>query len=194
MAALRAEARAIIAEAQTRQTEETIRPRNPRKELEAHLAAQWEARWKLKAAGTQSRATTWTTEWSTKPLSLYDGLQKHEATALFLLRTEVLGLKDWLARVGVPEARPDCPCGARRQTLNHILAFCPNLIEPRIRLVTRAGTTELRRILTDPQKVKYAARWLLETRTLEQFSVALEVEREEMEGWRAFQTLREVPV
>ena len=92
----------------------------------------------------------------------------------------------------MPEARPDCPCGARRQTLTHILAFCPNLNEQRMRLVTRTGTTELRRILDDPKKVKYAARWLLDTGTLAQFSVALEIEKDEIEGWKAFQTLREV--
>jgi len=40
--------------------------------------------------------------WDMKMLLLYKKLPKHQATALFLLCTEVLGLNSWLASIGVP--------------------------------------------------------------------------------------------
>jgi hypothetical protein len=206
MSTLRARAEAIITAAREKQIEERSRPperqrapqrtmqfKSKRTEIDAHFAKQWETRWRTTANAVPRRATTWKSEWQQQPLSLYEGLQKHEATALFLLRAEVLGLNDWLARIGVPDVLLGCQCGAARQTLTHILAFCRDQIEPRIRLLDRAGTTELEMILTDPKKVQWAARWLLETGTLGQFTVALEVEKEEMEGWAAFQALRDVP-
>jgi hypothetical protein len=79
-------------------------------------------------------------------------------------------------------------------TLDHILAFCPNLAAQRVELMNKTGSTEIRRILEDKDKVRHAARWLLSTKVLGQFSVAMEVEEEDMEGWSAFQALHEVPV
>lgn len=205
MSILREEADAIVAISQERQREEraqrpgrrecqrTMQFRSKHTNIDAHFTKQWEKRWRTTADAIPRQAVTWKSEWPQQPLSLYEGLQKHEATALFLLRTEVLGLNNWLARIGVPDILPGCPCGAARQTLTHILAFCPDLGEARTRLFDRAGTTALDTILTDPKKVMYAARWLLETGTLGQFSVALEVEKEETEGWKAFQALRDVP-
>jgi hypothetical protein len=167
--------------------------RSKHTDIDAHFTKQWEARWRKKAKATASRATTWKSKWQQQPLSLYEGLQKHEATALFLLRTEVMGLNDWLARIGVPDAHPECSCRTGKQTLSHILTYCPDLIRPRINLMTQTGTTDLSEILDNPKRVGFAARWLLETGVLGQFSVAMEVEKEDMEGWKAFQALRDVP-
>jgi len=211
MATLREQAAKIIEASRTRQLgvqAETDRRRNGNRDqnqqrtmqfrskhpdIDAIFAAEWEKRWQTYAGSTKSRATTWKGEWKQQPLSLYEGLLKHEATALFLLRTEVMGLRAWLARIGVPDVHPACPCGAPKQTLDHILAFCPDLITQRIDLISKAGSTELRRsILNDKKKVKHAARWLLQTKTLDQFSVAMEVEEERMEGWMAFQALQDV--
>lgn len=211
MATLREQAAEIIEASRTRQLgvqAETDRRRNGNRDqdqqrtmqfrskhpdIDAIFTAEWEKRWQTYARSTKSRATTWKGEWKQQPLSLYEGLLKHEATALFLLRTEVMGLRAWLARIGVPEVHPACPCGAPKQTLDHILAFCPDLMTQRIDLISKAGSTELRRsILDDKKKVKHAARWLLQTKTLDQFSVAMEVEEEKMEGWMAFQALQDV--
>jgi hypothetical protein len=41
---------------------------------------------------------------------LYDSFTKAEATALFPVRTEVIGLRSWLASVGVPGILPQCNC------------------------------------------------------------------------------------
>ncbi|KAF1923906.1 uncharacterized protein M421DRAFT_73891, partial [Didymella exigua CBS 183.55] len=76
-----------------------------------------------------------------------------------LLRTEVLGLKAWLAQIRVLGTNPDCTCGHPRQTLSHA----------RLKLMERAGTTDLPRILINQEKVVAAGRWLLDTGLLEQF-------------------------
>jgi hypothetical protein len=73
---------------------------------------------------------------------LYDGLLKHEATALFLLRTEVLGLNAWLASVGVPGIDKRCSCGWPAQTVRHILLFCPNHADSRALYFQRAGLAD----------------------------------------------------
>ena len=45
-----------------------------------------------------------------KAIELYDGLIKAEATALFLLQTEIIGLNTWLLLVFVPDILPSCEC------------------------------------------------------------------------------------
>jgi hypothetical protein len=64
----------------------------------------WKQRWEKTAQG--KRASTWHTPWGTPTIPLYKGLNKAEATALFLLRVEVLGLNAWLTSVQVPDILP----------------------------------------------------------------------------------------
>lgn len=161
--------------------------------IDEYFTSIWKDRWDkaaVDANGRIKRGATWGTKWEEQPLTLYEGLRKHEATALFLLRTEVLGVRAWLARIGVPGANPRCTCGEPRQTLTHVVGFCRDLREERWRLVERTGSTRLEKILQEPEKARWAARWLLETRLLGQFNVALEVEVEGMEDWAPFAVLR----
>ena len=60
-------------------------------------------------------------------MRLYRGLRKAEATALFLMRSEVIGLKDWLTRVGVPNVIRRCDCGYPAQTVRHVLLQCHSI-------------------------------------------------------------------
>ena len=59
---------------------------------------------------------TWHTPWETWGKQLFNGLTRPESTIATILRTEVIGLNAFLAKIGVPNARPACPCGAARQT------------------------------------------------------------------------------
>ena len=59
--------------------------------------------------------------------------------------------------------------------------------------MSKTGSTDIRKMLGDKNKVQHAARWLLSTKVLNQFSVAMEVEEEEMEDWSTFQALQDVP-
>jgi hypothetical protein len=72
--------------------------------LKAGLYQEWELRWRRLVGGKP--ATTWRVPWRPPATKTYDGLQKHEATAVFLLRTEVIGLKSWLYSVRVPGILP----------------------------------------------------------------------------------------
>ena len=116
---------------------------------------------------------------------LYAGLSKVEATALFLIRTEVIGLNAWLAAVQVPDITPRCPCGWRAQTVRHVLMHCPR--HSRTSLFQACGTEKMDDILSRPACAKHAARWLVRSRALDQFKVAAEIAREEIKGYKPFQ-------
>lgn len=106
---------------------------------------------------------------------LYEGLHKHEATALFLLRTEILGLNAWLASVGVPGVDKRCLCGWPAQTVHHILLFCPTHSDLRALYFRRAGLADLHGALSTTASAHQAARWLTTSGLLGQFSLAQEI-------------------
>ena len=149
----------------------------------------WRRRWE-KTTGTLPRrrlATVWNTPWEQDPRKLYEGLSKAQATALFLLRTEVIGLNAWLASIQVPNVTPACPCGWVKQTVQHVMLQCPRY--NRIDLIQRCGTERLEQILIRPDYARYAARWFIRTGILEQFRVAKEIEEENTEDFRPFETV-----
>src|SRR5881394_4514968 len=108
--------------------------------------------------------------WSLKVAKLYDGLTKAEATALFLLRTEVIGLNAWLASVRVPDILPACTCGWWAQTVRHVLLHCP--LYERASLIRQAQTESLPAILSQPAGARAAAKWLIRNGILQQFNTA----------------------
>jgi len=114
---------------------------------------------------------------------LYDGLLKHEATALFLLRTEVLGLNAWLASVGVPGIDKRCTCGWPAQTMRHILLFCPNHTDSRALYFQRAGLTDLHGALSTAASAHQAAKWLAASDLLSHFSLAQQITQEDTSGY-----------
>lgn len=106
-------------------------------------------------------------------LRWYEGLNKAEATALFLLRSEVIGLKAWLARYQGAERSPACSCGWTRETVEHVLVHCPD--RDRSRLPT---DTEWRMpaILLQEESARKAAKWLVAEGILPHLRAAREVE------------------
>ena len=148
---------------------------------------EWRKRWMKAAEGKQ--ATTWRNPWETKTLSLYEGLPKHQATALFLLRTEVLGLNAWLASVGVPDILPRCACGWQAQTVRHVILQCPDFADSRTELILRTGTEDLQEMLSRPKNTKEVAKWFVQQGILEQFNTAKEIEAEDATQYIPFQEL-----
>ncbi len=55
-----------------------------------------------------------------------------------------------------------------------MLVFCPELARSRAKLVQQAGTSEFREMLGQIQGIRAAARWMVETGWLGQFSLARE--------------------
>ena len=148
---------------------------------------EWRRRWSKAAEG--KKATTWRNPWDTKTLPLYEGLPKHQATALFLLRTEVLGLNAWLTSVRVPDILPRCVCGWEAQTVRHVLLHCPDYEHSRPDLIQQTGTEDLQEMLSKPESAKAAARWFARCGVLEQFKVAKEIEEEDATKYMPFQEL-----
>src|SRR6266480_2176867 len=104
--------RAHLAERAEREGLRRARPGRPQKEksvIDEWAELEWQRRWRLQARNR--KATTWKTPWTQSTLKLYSDIPKHQASALFLLRTEVLGLNGWLASINVPGIRANCGCG-----------------------------------------------------------------------------------
>ena len=143
--------------------------------IERRAKEQWQERWQKAAQNKQ--AAVWQDDAAKFRLLLYDGLNKATATALFLLRTEVIGLNAWLAKVNVPGILSRCPCGHPSQTVKHILLNCTRL--DRSSLYPELRTTRFPALLACPQSAKAAARWLIRQRILPQFNTAQEIQEED---------------
>jgi hypothetical protein len=166
-----------------------VQSRSSTKEIGEVYTEKWEQRWTQSRDKYTRSAPTWKDDWEFQPLHIYDNKPKHLATAIMLLRTEVLGLRAWLASIGVPDTEPTCTCGHSRQTLAHVLAFCPDTREARLKLITRAGTSHIAALLKDKDKAAIAGQWLLDTNLLEHFQIAIDVTNTDTTKWRPFNRL-----
>jgi hypothetical protein len=97
----------------------------------------------------------WLVLWTQKTRLLYEGLTKAETTALFLIRTEVIGLNAWLAAVRVPGVFPACLCGWHAQTVRHVLLYC--IRHERTDLLRKCGLERLEDILQQLLNIKHTA-------------------------------------
>jgi hypothetical protein len=105
----------------------------------------------------------------------HSGLRKAESSMAVQLRCGKIGLNEFLYQMNVPTVRSaSCLCGWRRQTAKHMLVFCPELARSRAKLVQQAGTSDFREMLGQIQGIRAAARWMVETGWLGQFSLARE--------------------
>ena len=170
------------------------RPRRPPKEgqlLAKRNNLEWRRRWEatLRERRGWPDATIWSTPWALDTRTLYAGLSKAEATALFLLRSEVIGLNAWLASIQVPDINPACACAWHTHTVRHVMLHCPRY--NRVSLLMACGTERLEEILTKPACAQHAARWFIRAGILGQFRVAKEIGEEEVEGYKAFEDAEE---
>ncbi|POS82407.1 hypothetical protein EPUL_004123, partial [Erysiphe pulchra] len=133
--------------------------------------------WDIQKKGNH-KETTWRTPWDVDTTKLYDGLKKHEATTLMLLRSEVIGLNAWLTSVKVPGISPQCSCGYQAQTIHHVLFYCPEHTTLRAMMFIQAGTNDINNLLTNKKGCHAAAEMLIPTDRLQQFSVASAIYQE----------------
>ncbi len=103
-------------------------------------------------------------------LSLHDGLTKAESAVATQLRTRKIGFAHFLYRRGVPGFEsPDCPCGFPRQTVEHVLLYCPLHTNGRDAFLARAQSRCIRTILNTARGIRAAAQWVIRERLLPQF-------------------------
>jgi exonuclease III len=114
-----------------------------------------------------------TGDWHSNRFDLHAGLQKAESSAAVQLRTGKIGFNSFLFKIKVPGIdTPGCSCGWAKQDTKHILLFCPDYTAGRQELIQQAGTSDLRHMLTSTEGVRAAARWLVRSGVLTQFSLA----------------------
>lgn len=142
------------------------------------LEETWKARWteyqqQSCAAANDSRLSvaaraTWSRRLRTK-----ENLTRAESTVATLLRTEHVGLNDYLCRRRVPGfSKPDCDCGWPRQTPKHIILFCPAHASGRTEMLAEAKTTDFTKLLSTEAGLRAVTRWFLQRDVLTQFSLA----------------------
>ena len=158
---------------------------NPKARLTKAINEQWKAQWNRYAYEVPSRASKAIAKdsaWDGNLHKLRNGLTRPEATVATLLRTEHIGLNDYLSRRNVPEhPSPTCPCGNGKQTPKHILLFCPSHREGRQAMFRQAGTTDYRTLLTTTRGLQASSQFIIRTNLLAQFSLAREMMTESTE-------------
>jgi len=145
----------------------------------------WKERWEREGEG--GIQATWKSKWTDQPLDLYEDLTKVEATVAFLLRTEILGLRAWLAAIRVPGVTPECQCGWRHQTLTHILRFCRRY--QRATLYEKCGTDDPRQMLKSRRGCKETARWFLKNNILDYMTKGFQAMEEDRTDFGTAQDL-----
>jgi ribonuclease HI len=132
----------------------------------AWISAWWEEK--------KGRATYRHTPTPTKKvLQLHERLSKRESALLVQLRTEKVGLNDFLFSRHVPDiTSPGCSCGERRQTVAHVILRCSKYKDLRKRIFANlSGRHSLRTILSMPQLATKAIEYMEQTQILGQVGI-----------------------
>jgi ribonuclease HI len=131
----------------------------------------WETRWKTEERGrTSFRYTPRPTK---KVLQMHDGMSKRQSALLVQLRTEKIGLKDFLFTRRVPDATDaNCPCQEGRQTVSHIMLRCRKFQQLRRQeLGDIPERHNLRAILSERKAAAKAIKFMERTEILGQFRI-----------------------
>jgi hypothetical protein len=93
----------------------------------------WQARWEQQRASQQGSVRRIADEdppallFTNRALQRHEGLTKAQSTLLSQARIGDIGLRDYLFRVKVPDVNtPYCTCGEGRETVEHLVVWCPN--------------------------------------------------------------------
>ena len=167
-------------------------PNSAKTATKIEMRAAWRHRWEQyrdRARGLHTIAPVANrAEWDANQYRIHEGLRKAESTVATLLRTEHIGLNDYLHGRRVPDCpTPVCDCGWPRQTVKHIVLFCPRFARDRDKMIKEAGTSDLTTLLSSPRGIRAAAKWFLWQDILTQFSLVRQAEtrRKRKRGRRA---------
>ena len=120
--------------------------KKPVTSIKAWLSHQWRLRWDKYRKNKYP--LVYHSALNIKPLlkDLHTGLSRVKSSILTQLRTEAIGLNDFLAARNVPNITPECKCGWIRQTPKHIIVHCP-FLGGREQMWTKAGTVDYKAAL-----------------------------------------------
>lgn len=142
------------------------------------LEETWKARWtkyqqQTRAVANDNKLSAAVRATWTRGLRAKENLTRAESTVATLLRTEHIGLNDYLFRRRVPGySKSDCDCGWPRQTPKHIILFCPTHATGRTEMLAEAKTTDYTNLLSTEAGLRAVTRWFLQRDILTQFSLA----------------------
>ncbi|KAI3545670.1 zinc knuckle [Colletotrichum abscissum] len=131
----------------------------------------WQTNWETETRGrTSFRLTPKPTK---KVLGLHEGLSKRQSALLVQMRTEKIGLQDFLFNRRVPGiTNANCPCREGRQTVSHILLRCRRFRQLRRQAFgTLPGRHNLRVILNKRKAAARAIRFIEQTEILGQHGI-----------------------
>ncbi|OHW95426.1 reverse transcriptase [Colletotrichum incanum] len=131
----------------------------------------WQTDWEAETRGrTSFRLTPKPTK---KVLQAHEGLTKRQSALLVQMRTEKIGLQDFLFSRRVPGiTNANCPCREGRQTVSHILLRCRKYRQLRRQeLGALPGRHNLRVILNERKAAAKAIRFIEQTEILGQYGI-----------------------
>lgn len=136
------------------------------------MVTSWEQRWHATRDLEPHRTVPADhVDWGVGGVGRHIGLPRALSSLLVQARTEAIGLRDFLARRGVPDVSLLCACG-ERETVEHVFLHCPNLARP---AAFPRSRRELREALDAPSRARVCCRWLLGTGKLREYRLALEL-------------------
>jgi hypothetical protein len=113
-----------------------------------------------------------------KVLKLHQGLQKAESSLLVQIRTQRIGLAQFLHDQHVPGYETGrCLCIGGSETPRHITLFCSNIVASRtylrnlIRTKLGSDRIDYQRLIGSPEGAKIFTKWFMELGCLGQFSL-----------------------
>ena len=160
-------------------------PPNTAREIEEARAAQgkiaakikkryidaWQTSWKTYQNRTSTPTPAQAAPLTKKRIKLHKTLAKAESALTIQIRSEKIGLADFLFRRHVPNVlTPNCPCGWPKQTAKHVIMFC-KLNSNRQSMLRCIGTNNYRLITDSSRAMKLVTAWLMKTGLLTQFSM-----------------------
>lgn len=161
---------------------EKERRKDERACLQAYSNNTWNQRWdKQLRLERRNRSTAKAAPWNPGIRFLHLHLSKAQSTIATLIRTENIGLADYLHKRRVPgHESPACTCGWQRQTPKHILLFCPDWGERRGAMIEEAKSDNYMQLTTTATGLRAVTRWFIREGILGQFSIAREMQNEEV--------------
>jgi hypothetical protein len=157
------------------------------------LTREWEDRWKKQIGGRPRRIADEGSPsqlFTDKTLQKHQDLTKAQSSLLVQARTGVIGLRDFLFKQNVPVLTPYCSCGEGRETVEHLVIWCPIPPKPRTWPTREIRThRDLSLVLQGEGSrnlwlLRKVLGWLMDSGRLVEYKLArrLELEAEEAEG------------
>lgn len=145
--------------------------KNYRKAAKKAHDRSWIDEWETYKRGLNGPTPAQAGSIGTKRLKIHSLLSKAESSLATQIRTEKIGLADFLFTMKVPGATDQrCSCSWPRQTAKHVVMFCP--LFDRTSLSRKISINDYGEIMESPRSIKIIVEWLMNLDLLKQFALA----------------------